>query len=269
MFAAKHVVSIENFFPGNICAVHTYRTGGRSAGVYSDFNLATHVGDELAAVIGNRSILRGYLPRAPIWLNQAHTAEAVELFDALSSDPEVRADAAYTASANVPCTVLTADCLPILVYAAHLQQVAAIHAGWRGLLAGVIQSTIDAMSRAKHTSNGISVFRASEHQWYFWFGPSISRTSFEVGQEVRDAFLLKYGFTTTAFSVKHASPRKWHCDLYKIAVLLIRHHLDCVSPEMLHLSPAPPCTFQDPDLYFSYRRDGVTGRMASVIYRIS
>ncbi|SJM92015.1 conserved hypothetical protein [Crenothrix polyspora] len=228
--------------PANIHAVTTLRTGGVSTGCYASLNPATHVGDDLNLVAQNRKIIRESLalPAEPVWLQQVHSNIAV---DAAKVEPLQQADASYSYAANVVCTVMTADCLPLLVCAEDGSCVAAIHAGWRGLLDGIITNTITAM----HSDNLL-----------VWLGPAIGPGCFEVGAEVRAAFIKKSVVFTGAFTQQGEC---WLADIY---------HLACVELSVLGIEKIYGgnfCTVTEHERFYSYRRDKETGRMASLIWR--
>lgn len=228
--------------PPNVRALVTTRAGGVSAGPYASFNLADHVGDDPAAVTENRARLRPHLPAEPLWLRQVHGVRCV---DAATVAAGEEADAALARTPGVVCAVLTADCLPLLLCDAAGTVVAAAHAGWRGLAAGVIESTLDAL--------GVPGERVLA-----WLGPAIGPQAFEVGDEVRAVFLAHDPAAAAAF-VPHGQGR-WLCDLY----LLARQRL--AARGVRRVWEADFCTATGRARFYSYRRDGVTGRMASLIW---
>lgn len=229
--------------PVNVRAATTLRTGGFSCGAYHSLNPALHVGDADDLVMQNRQLIKNRLnlPDEPVWLEQIHSNRAVE---ALRSEPLQQADASYTAKSGVVCAVLTADCLPLLVCTADGGQVAAIHAGWRGLLAGIIGKTLDAL-------NGKDLL--------VWLGPAIGPDCFEVGADVRDAFLAKSALFSTAF--KQHSHDKWLADIYQLA------RIDLAMRNVDKVYGGGFCTVTEHQRFYSYRRDKQTGRMASLIWR--
>ena len=229
--------------PANVHAATTLRTGGVSCGAYASLNPALHVGDDADLVKQNRRLIKESLglPSEPVWLDQIHSNRAVP---AVITEPLQQADASYTAEPGVVCAVLTADCLPLLVCAADGSQVAAIHAGWRGLLAGVIGNTVSAMQNS---------------DFLVWLGPAISPDCFEVGAEVRDAFLQKSAAFTTAF--KQHGNGKWLADIYQLA----RIELAMLGIDKIYGGGF--CTVTEQERFYSYRRDKQTGRMATLIWR--
>ncbi|TRW91439.1 peptidoglycan editing factor PgeF [Candidatus Methylobacter oryzae] len=243
-FGYKHWLTPDWPAPANVHAATTLRTGGASCGAYASLNPAMHVGDDADLVRQNRQTIKAMLdlPSEPVWLEQIHSNRAVQ---ALAAEPLQQADASYTAESGVVCAVLTADCLPLLVCTADGGQVAAIHAGWRGLLAGVIGNTLTAM-----TSTGVLV----------WLGPAIGPDCFEVGQEVRDAFLEKSLTFTTAF--KQQSNGKWLADIYQLA------RIDLARLGVDRVYGGGFCTVTEHERFYSYRRDKETGRMATLIWRV-
>lgn len=228
--------------PANVHALVTTRAGGVSVGAYASLNLGDHVGDDPAAVAANRALLRRRLPAEPVWLRQVHGTRCVDA--AAARDTE--ADAACARAPNVVCAVLTADCLPLLLCDAGGTAVAAVHAGWRGLATGVVESAVAAMG-------------VPGQDLIAWLGPAIGPASFEVGDEVRAAFLAHDPAAAAAF-VPHGAG-KWLCDIY----LLARQRLERLG--VRRLAGAEFCTVRDSGRFFSYRRDGATGRMASLIWR--
>ncbi|MBS1139089.1 MAG: hypothetical protein H6R13_542 [Proteobacteria bacterium] len=209
---------------------------------WSSFNLGDHVGDDPAHVLANRASLRPYLPSEPLWLKQVHGIAAI---DAGSFPRSVEGDAAFTRRTNTVCTVMTADCLPVLFCDRSGTVVAAAHAGWRGLVAGVLEATIKNMA-------------VSAGELLVWLGPAIGPGCFEVGDEVRAAFLSDDPEATEAFVPSLAG--KWLADIYALA----RRRLQRTGVESIYGGGA--CTVKEHERFFSYRRDGVTGRMATLIW---
>lgn len=227
--------------PSNVRALSTIRQGGVSRGVYDSFNLALHVGDDPQAVAANRDLLRRSVPVTPRWLEQVHGIACV---DAEGCADGVKADASFSRGGTA-CVVMTADCLPLLLCDEAGSIVAAAHAGWRGLAAGVIEATVAAM--------GVPASRLMA-----WLGPCIGPQAFEVGDEVRAAFTGTDEEAAAAF--KAHAPGKWLCDLPWLA----RRRLMRLGIE--RISGGDACTFTDRDRFYSFRRDGATGRMASLVW---
>jgi len=232
--------------PGKVRSLISTRHGGVSQGVFSSFNLGDHVGDDLVAVRANRAILGELISASPVWLNQVHGTCVVDAAQVGTDNPPP-ADAAYAREAGVGCVVMTADCLPVLFCDDSGSVVAAAHAGWRGLLAGVLESTIAAMS-------------CSGEQLMAYLGPAIGPETFEVGDEVRSAFVALNEDSAQAFKPSPVVPGKWLADIY----LLARQRLS--GQGVTRVFGGHFCTVSDPDCFFSYRRDGQTGRMASLIW---
>jgi YfiH family protein len=230
--------------PERVRAVSTTRHGGTSRPPYDTLNLADHVGDNAAAVAANRGYLvqAMSLPAMPAWLQQVH---GVQVVDAAGVTAPAVADAAYALEPGVVCAVLTADCLPVLLCDCGGRAVAAAHAGWRGLAGGVIEQTIAAMPVAGD-------------ELMAWLGPAISAEAYVVGDEVRETFMNHDPGAETAF--RPAAAGGWHADLYRLA----RQRLQGQGVTEVH--GGGYCTRQDPGRFYSYRRDGVTGRMASLIW---
>jgi YfiH family protein len=227
--------------PANVKALVTTRAHG---------NLADHVGDRKSAVphaglcMAARLGLRAHLPAEPAWLTQVHGTRCVE---AKGVESGSEADASTTRTRGVVCAVLTADCLPILLCDDAGTVVAAAHAGWRGLLAGVVEATVAGMS-------------VPGERLLAWLGPAIGPSAFEVGDEVRAAFVFADAGAADAFVAKPNG--KWLCDLYALA----RRRLAALGVN--RVSGGDRCTFSEPNTFFSYRREHETGRMASLIWTL-
>lgn len=249
--ATLELISASWPAPPNVRAVATTRQGGVSVGTFEALNLGDHVGDGASAVSHNRALLRDALalPGEPVWLRQVHRADVVTLTGAVSdSVPRRIADAAITRTPGVVCTVLTADCLPVLFCNRAGTHVAAAHAGWRGLSAGVLEATVAALADAGAPADSLLA----------WLGPAIGPASYEVGMEVRDAFLKPDPSAAAAFQPNR--PGHWLLDLYAAARLrLARAGVTAVSG-------GEYCTFAEPERFYSHRRDGVTGRQATLIW---
>ena len=241
---------MSNFFipdwpaPPHIKSMQTLRTGGKSEGTYNSFNLATHVNDQINTVNLNRDLLNQYLPSSPYWLNQTHSVDVLEL-----PSPTLNGDASYTTEKNTVCVVQTADCLPLLVTNLEGTIVATIHAGWRGLLHGVIENTIKKMN-------------IPPNDLLVWLGPAISQKYFEVDFDVKNSFCEKHIESEKAFHL--ISDQKWLADIYALAKIRLN---GCGVHQIYGGSMSDDyCTFANDLDYFSYRRDGMTGRMASLIW---
>lgn len=232
--------------PANVKALQTTRLGGVSQCVYSSLNMGEHVKDDPIHVARNRQLLNAFLPSEPVWLNQVHGTRVIDA--ALSSCIE-SADAAFTDRKQVVCVTMTADCLPVLLCDAQGTIVAAVHAGWRSLCDGVIEATVASMlaRQPAHKAN----------QLMAWFGPAIGPQAFEVGSEVREQFMAKAPQAEQAF-VPHGD--KWLGNLYLIA----QQRLQALG--ISHIYGGGECTYTDEARFFSFRRDGDTGRMASLIW---
>jgi len=228
--------------PARVRALSTIRAGGCSRGPYASLNLATRVGDDPAAVERNREVLRGVLGLDPLWLHQVHGTGVV---DAESVPALVQADAAVARTRHRACAVLTADCLPVLLAERDGAAVAAVHAGWRGLAAGVLEAAVARMGVAGE-------------RLLAWLGPAIGQAAYEVGGDVRGAFVSEDPAAAGAF--RAGGPDKYHADLYALA----RLRLARLGVTAVH--GGGWCTFAERDRFYSYRRDGATGRMATVIW---
>lgn len=231
-----------------VLAVSTLRQGGVSAGVYASLNLSGNVGDNAQAVAQNRNQLQKILqlPSPPHWLRQVHGTR-IQRFNAPASGhpQDWAADASVTNVPGVVCAVLTADCLPVLLCDHDGSEVAAIHAGWRGLAQGVIDAAVAQM-------------HSPPSQLMAWLGPAIGPAAFEVGDEVRDVFVNELAAAHAAF--KLLAPGTWLADLYQLARL--RLHMLGVT----QVYGGGRCTLSEVESFFSYRRDGSTGRMATLIW---
>ena len=235
----------------SIVAFTTTRQGGVSQPPFASFNLATHVGDDSNRVASNRALLKELLPQQAEWqwLEQVHGNDVAVVNEA---GPTLIADAMLTSTGNVVCCIQTADCLPLFVAAVDGTEIAAIHAGWKGLASGVIENTISRMSTP--VSN-LAV----------WLGPAIGPCHFEVGGEVRGSFLAAAGSSSLASAmeacfVSSKNQGKFMADIYAIA----RLKLSALGIDKI--SGGDYCTHCDDERFFSYRRDGVTGRMLNAIY---
>lgn len=245
--------------PGAVHAAFSWRTGGCSAPPWASLNLAQHVGDAAADVCANRARLRAalQLPGEPLWLEQVHGSEVhrtqqrtVLPATATSAAPPPVADAAVTRQAGLPLAIMVADCLPVLLCSASGRVIAAAHAGWRGLVAGVLEATVHAMELAGEPACA-------------WFGPCIRQPQFEVGAEVHRAFIQAAAAgdadaTAAAFSANARG--RWQCDLARLAELRLRR-LGIGS-----IDDCGICTHADAARCFSHRRDGQTGRMAALLW---
>ena len=232
--------------PANIHACTSTRNQGFSQPPFESFNPASHVGDSSQAVQRNRQLLvqQLKLPAEPLWLDQVHGVSVVDVSkDEMAS---YRGDACFSRETNRVCAVMTADCLPVLFCDRQGQTVAAAHAGWRGLLAGVLESTLETMACP---SEDILV----------WLGPAIGPDNFEVGEEVYQAFVQQSAANAAAFEANR--PGHYLADIYQLARLRLHNR------GIAHIYGGDHCTFQEQDRFFSYRRDGQTGRMVSLIWR--
>jgi len=229
--------------PTNVKAFITTRAGGSSQGPYASFNLGLRTDDDARVVAANRDRLRAIVPQEPKWLRQVHGSIVVEA-DPLADSPE--ADAAVARRPGTVCAVLVADCVPVLLADQAGTTVAIAHAGWRGLASGVIENTVGQMA-------------LSPGQLLAYLGPGIGPRAFEVGADVRDAFLAHDPRSEPAFAPH--TPGKWLADLYQLA----RQRLNGIG--ITNVYGGGHCTYSDPQRFFSYRRERITGRMAALIWR--
>ena len=244
----EHLIFPDWPAPARVRALQTTRQGGFSAAPYASLNLGSHVGDAPLAVARNRMALNTLLPSEPVWLNQVHGVTVVDVGQA-SCLPQ--ADASVSNRPGGVCVVMTADCLPVLLCDAAGRVVGAAHAGWRGLCDGVIEATVACMGVAPGSLMA-------------WLGPAIGPSAFEVGEEVRAAFLAQQPEAETAFTPASGNAGvgggKWYADIFALA----RLRLAALGIERVYGGGV--CTYSDAERFFSYRRDGVTGRMGSFIW---
>jgi YfiH family protein len=242
--------------PTNIGALATTRAGGVSTGPYDDgrggggLNLGLHVGDDLEAVQANRARLQALLPARPAWLSQVHGNAVVDAASVGPDQPVRVGDASIAVGAGAVCAILTADCLPVLFADQGGKVVGAAHAGWRGLAGGVLQATAGAMRAA-----GAGEITA-------WLGPAIGPAAFEVGAEVLDSFVaaLPAAEARAAFAPLPGRPGKYLADIYRLARLAL------AQDGITRVSGGQFCTVTTPERFYSYRRDRITGRQASLIW---
>ncbi len=245
--------------PDNIRTLVTTRMGGYSLPPYKSFNLAMHVGDDPQIVEQNRKRLEELLPSEPKWLNQIHSSRIINAADI---EPQPDADGSITAQKNIVSVVMTADCLPALICNRQGSAVAAVHAGWRGLLAGILEQGAEQL---------LKLSTCQKDEVLVWLGPAIGPNHFEVGDDVRQAFLARaqgrgqshYESIERCFA-KHTKTsdgqNKYLADIYQLA----RVRLSAIGVD--NVSGGHYCTYSEADKFYSYRRDGVTGRMASMVW---
>ncbi len=228
--------------PARVRALITTRAGGVSRGAFESLNLGDRVGDDPVAVAENRARVAAHVPRPPLWLRQVHGTRVAH---AATDRPGCEADAAIAREPGEVLVVMTADCLPVLLADDGGTAVAIAHAGWRGLAAGVIERSVAAL-------------RVQPEHLVAYLGPAIGPSAFEVGNEVREAFVAADAAAAAAFAP--GVPGKWLADLYALGRLrLARLGITRVFGGQF-------CTYSEPERFFSYRRDGITGRMASLIW---
>ena len=260
---AVELITPEWSAPADVRALMTTRLGGVSTAPWESLNIGVHVGDSTAAVLENRMRVRreGDLPSEPVWLEQVHGTSVVVLdagniprtatAEQLVEQRRPRADAAVTRDPGVICAIQVADCMPVLFAARDGSVVGAAHAGWRGLAGGVLGATVAAMN-------------VPPADIVAWLGPAIGSSSFEVGDDVVAAFAAtahsdQRAQTEAAFVSR--SNGKWLCDLFALARLRL------AALGVTHVSGGGLCTVSDARRFYSYRRDGQTGRMAALIWR--
>ncbi len=235
--------------PENVNALFTTRNGGVSGGgnnAYATLNLGSHVKDNLSDVEKNRLLLNRYLPSAPKWLEQMHGTSVLCMDNEMMSR---RGDAALSRTHGTVCAVMVADCLPVLLCDASGTVVSVVHAGWRGLAAGIIEKTVTEM------------YNGDQTQLIAWLGPAIGSGCFEVGGEVRETFINHDSQAIAAFVPQQSQDdNKWLADIFQLARLRL------VKAGVTAIFGGGVCTYCDPSRFFSYRRDGETGRMAALIW---
>jgi len=226
-----------------IKAFSSTRVDGFSTGVYQGLNLGTHVGDENSKVEQNRLRLieHAKMPSTPIWLNQTHSTLVEEVND--PTNQLLDADGVFTSCSNIVCSAMTADCLPVLLTNVQGTQVAAVHAGWRGLASGIVETAVEKF----------------DGEVMAWIGPAIGARAFEVGKDVVDAFVSVDANAMKAF-IPREQDGKWLANMNQ----LVTQRLHRVGVDQVYYSDL--CTYSDAELFYSYRRDGVTGRQATFIW---
>ncbi|MEZ8737342.1 MULTISPECIES: peptidoglycan editing factor PgeF [unclassified Vibrio] len=234
--------------PKNVKAFASTRFDGFSTGAYQGLNLGTHVGDDASLVENNRAWLKQHanMPAAPVWLHQTHSTDVVTVLHPTADILD--ADGAFTTAKDVVCSAMTADCLPVILTDTKGTQVAAVHAGWRGLAGGILENAV-----AKFSNLG------SENKIIAWLGPAIGKQAFEVGDDVLEAFVSFDSQAKLAFEAK-AEPGKWLANMSQLAT----QRLNKVG--VTFVTDSNLCTFADADAFYSYRRDGITGRQATFIW---
>ena len=241
--------------PKHVKALFTTRRGGVSSncanGAFATFNLGMHVNDLPADVEKNRALLQKYLPGAPKWLEQVHGTRPVWMEQAAEPPATEKGDAALSRQYNTVCAIMVADCLPVFLCDTHGSVVGVVHAGWRGLAAGIIEQSITALE-------------VDRSKLIAWLGPAIGPDHFEVGEDVRTAFVTHDPSTAGAFAAKTRPPgqtnKKWSANIFQLA----RRRLE--NAGVTQIFGGGICTYSDAARFFSYRRDNATGRMAALIW---
>ncbi|WP_417883999.1 peptidoglycan editing factor PgeF [Vibrio rumoiensis] len=232
--------------PKNVKAFASTRLGGLSSGVYQGLNLGMHVNDDNDIVQANRDEVVQLLnmPTSPVWLNQTHSTTVVELLK--PTQHVLDGDGSVTSHNKIVCAVMTADCLPVLLTNTDGTQVAAVHAGWRGLSDGILENAVQRFTKPS--------------QVMAWLGPAIGPSAFEVGEDVYQTFTQYDSHAKDAFTVCQLQPKKWLADMS----ILATQRLNQAGVEQVFASQR--CTFSEPEYFYSYRRDGLTGRQATFIW---
>ena len=229
--------------PKNVKAFASTRVGGFSSAPYQGLNLGAHVGDDPSIVEKNRAWLaqQANMPSAPIWLNQTHSTVVAQM--STPTTQVLDADGVFTSASNVVCSAMTADCLPVLLTNTQGSQVAAVHAGWRGLANGIVENALELFSG----------------EVMAWLGPAIGPQAFEVGEDVLQAFVDFDSQAHQAFTPRDVEG-KWLADMSKLATQRLN------KLGITQVFDSGLCTFQDKEDFYSYRRDAVTGRQATFIW---
>ena len=230
----------------SVDTLSTTREGGVSKAPFLNMNLGLHVGDNKNHVLQNRALLTKKLPAPAIWVNQTHSADVIVVDEQFDFTKLHDGDALFTRLKSQPLAIMTADCLPILLTSENGEEIAAIHGGWRGLERGIIKNTL-------------SYFKTTPIKIHAWLGPAIGPTQFEVGEEVFNLFKAHSALFTHAF--KLIKNKKYLADIYHIARIQLQ------QLGVTNISGGEHCTVLQKEQFFSYRRDGQTGRMASLIWR--
>ena len=234
--------------PKNVKAFASTRFEGFSTGAYQGLNLGTHVGDDASLVEKNRAWLKQQadMPTSPVWLNQTHSTDVVTVLEPTTDILD--ADGAFTTATGVVCSAMTADCLPVILTDTKGTQVAAVHAGWRGLAGGILENAVAKFSNLD-----------SDNQIMAWLGPAIGKDAFEVGDDVFEAFVNFDPQAQLAFQAK-AEPGKWLANMSQLATQRL------AKVGVSQVIDSNLCTYADSDAFYSYRRDGITGRQATFIW---
>lgn len=234
--------------PDNVNAVMTTRHGGVSQAPFGTLNLGTHVDDKPKDVSRNRAILKQSLnlPNEPLWLNQVHGSQIADHAKNQCGDD---ADAVISHQSGEVCAIMTADCLPVLFCNTRGDVIAGAHAGWRGLQSGILEKCVAGMD-------------CNTEEILVWLGAAIGPDVFEVGEEVREAFMSVYAKSAPAFVLMDMQKGKWLADIYQLA----RVHLAEAGITQENIYGGEYCTYSDETLFYSYRREARTGRMASLIW---
>lgn len=232
--------------PTSIGALQSTRLQGASTAPFASFNLGEHVGDDPGAVAQNRQLLNQQLPNPALYVNQVHGTDILNLKASTTRNTLHDADGIFTRLYEQPIAIMTADCLPVLLASDDGEEIAALHCGWRSLAGGIIEKALP-------------LFSVPSAHIHAWLGPAIGKQAFEVGSEVKEQFCALDSAHIDAFSAQQND--KYLADLALIARQKLAHL------GVMQVSSCEHCTFQSSEQYFSYRRDGQTGRMASVIWR--
>ena len=242
--AAKNIFIPDWPAPRNVKAIITQRLGGTSPPPYNSFNLSYSVGDSERNVTNNRLLLEKIIKKSPRWLNQIHGSNVI-LAETIN-DSEVEADGSFTRKNNVVCALTVADCVPVLICDNNGTTVAAIHAGWKGIFSGILETTVNLLS-------------ISSTNTLVYLGPGIGPKEFEIGPDVHEMICSQPSFKQNEI-LEHPKNNKWYANLFQIITNRF------LAMQIENIYGGNVCTYSNPELYFSNRRDNPTGRMAACIW---
>ena len=250
---------IKDFFPPEILAFTTNRNNGFSDLRFKSFNLSPNVNDSKEAVKKNRTLIKQKLESDIVWMNQTHSTNV----EFVSEHTElVNADGLVSSNPNLACSVLTADCLPILACTSNAKIIGAAHAGWKGLSSGILENFYNTILLKSLGFSG-KLHASLDSSIYIWIGPSICKNCYEVGLDVKSSFPQPISTRTNFF--KKNNSHKWNCDLKLIAKYITKKFFKNYGNIPIKILIDNRCTYANKHSFFSFRRDGVTGRMASLI----
>ena len=255
----NNIEIIKDFFPSGILAVTTKRNNGYSNLKFKSFNLSLSVNDSEYVVKKNRFLLQQKLKSNIVWMNQSHSTNVQFVNKYLHL---VNADGIVSDNPNLACSVLTADCLPILACSSDAKIIGAVHVGWKGLSFGILENFYKIILK-KHSSICGEFNSSLDFSIFVWIGPSICKNCFEIGSDVKSNFPQLFSNSSDFFKKKGSC--KWYCDLRRIAKHKTFEFFNNYEGISIKIKTDKRCTYEERNSFFSYRRDGTTGRMASLI----